>query len=106
MHVVGGGGDIMTTLEQNIDKTIAKMEAQLKLWNARLNELAARGKVTGQEIKIDARNRIDELKVAVDAAQVRLGEVKKAGAEQWENLRVAVEDAWKRAETAFKKLVD
>lgn len=96
----------MATLEQNVEKNIAKMEAQLKLWNAKLSELIAKSKVTGHEVKADARKRIDELKTAVDAAQARLADVKKAGAGQWENLRAAVEAAWKQAETAFKKLVD
>lgn len=96
----------MTTLEENVEKNIAKMEAQLKLWNARLSEMIAKGQVTGHELKIDARKRIDEVKAAVDAAQARLTEVKKAGADQWDHLRGAVERAWKQAESAFRRAVD
>ena len=85
----------MATLEQNIDKNIAKLEIQLELWNARLNELVARGKLTGQEVK-----------AAVDVAQARLADVKKAGADKWESFQATLEDAWKQAEAAFKKIID
>ncbi len=96
----------MGTIESNVEKTIAKMEAQLKLWNARFGELVAKGKVAGQEAKIDSRKRLDELKAKMDVAQAKLTEVKAAGSGQWEKFKAGVESAWKQAEDAFKKLVD
>ena len=96
----------MGTIESSVEKNIARMEAQLKLWNGKLSELVARGKVAGQEVKIDSRKHIDELKAKLEVAHGKIAEVKKAGAGQWENFRVGVENAWKQAEAAFKKLVD
>jgi hypothetical protein len=96
----------MSTSEMNIAKSIERMEAQLKQWNARLSEAIARGKAAGQEARLESRKRMDELKEKLDVAQDRLGEVKKAGAEQWEALRAGVENAWKQAEASFKRLFD
>jgi predicted nucleic acid-binding Zn-ribbon protein len=96
----------MATLEHNVEKNIEKLEVQLKLWNTRLAELIARGKATGQEVKVESRKRIDEFKSRIDVAQTKLAEVKKAGTGHWEEFRVGIEGAWKQAEAAFKKLVD
>jgi hypothetical protein len=96
----------MATIEANIEKSIEKMETQLKQWNARLAEAIARSKAAGQEARLESRKRMDELKVKIDVAQAKLADVKKAGAEQWESLRASAESAWKQAEAAFKKLVD
>jgi hypothetical protein len=106
MQVHGFQETTMGTIETNVEKSIEKMDAQLKLWNARLAELIAKGKVAGQEVKVDTRKRIDELKVQVDEAQAKLTEFKKAGADQWEKFRASIEGAWKQAEASFKKLVD
>ncbi len=94
------------TIESNVEKNIEKMEAQLKLWNTKLGELVARGKVAGQEAKLESRKRIDEFKGKLEVAQTTLAEFRKAGGSQWENFRVGMESAWKQAEAAFKKLVD
>lgn len=96
----------MATIEANIEKSIEKMEIQLKQWNARLGEAIARSKAAGQEAKLESRKRMDELKAKLDVAQAKLVEVKKAGAEQWESLRAGAESAWKQAEAAFKRLID
>jgi hypothetical protein len=96
----------MTTFESTIDRTIAKMDAQLSLWNAKLGELVAKGKVAGQEVKVGARERLDDLKAKLDGAQAKLEEAKKLGSQQWDEFRATVEAAWKQAEAAFKKLVD
>jgi chromosome segregation ATPase len=96
----------MATIESTIDKSIAKMDAQLSLWNARLGELIAKGKVAGQEAKQDARERLDDLKAKIDAAQAKLEEAKKLRNQHWEEFRATIEGAWKQAEAAFKKLVE
>ena len=93
-------------VEKNVAKNIAKMEAQLRLWNAKLDELVARTVTAGQGLKLDARKRLEDLKLALEDAQQRLAEARKAGAGQWESLRAAVEAAWKQAEASFKKHVD
>lgn len=96
----------MPTLESTIDKSIAKMDAQLTLWNAKLGELIAKGKVAGHEAAEDARERLDELKAKLAVAQTKLDEAKAARSRQWEEFKASIEGAWKQAETAFKKMVD
>ncbi len=37
----------MGTIGSNLDKTVSKLENQLALWGAQLEELVAKGKVAG-----------------------------------------------------------
>ena len=97
---------MLGTIESNLEKTIEKMEAQFKVWNAVLGQLIARGKVASQEAKIESRQRVDEFKAQLDLAQAKLAEVHKAGTRQWESLRAGVDNALKQAEAAFKRLLD
>jgi peptidoglycan hydrolase CwlO-like protein len=90
-------------MEKTEDK-VGKLEAQLKQWGARLDELVAKADRAGTAARIDNRKRIDDLKAKVHAAQAKLDEVKAAGSEKWETLKTGVESAWSELELAFKKL--
>ncbi|GKS63258.1 hypothetical protein YTPLAS72_05620 [Nitrospira sp.] len=61
------------------DAYLEKMEAQLREWGAK----------------------IDELKAKWDAAQTKLGEIKAAGEEAWEILKPGVESAWSELKAAI-----
>jgi len=58
---------------------------------AKLGELGAEGKVAGEEAKQDARQRLDELKAKLDAAQAKPEEPKKLGTRQWEEFPATIE---------------
>ena len=94
----------MGTIESNVDKTVSKLEAQLKLWSAKFNELAAKIEVAGQEAKIDARKRVDDMKAKLKVAQAKLDEAKAAGEDKWDKFKSGVEASWKELEGAFQKL--
>jgi hypothetical protein len=100
-----GGEDAMTTTETQVDKTVSKLEEQLKLWAAKLNEVAARAGVVSQQAKIDSRKQIDELKTRLASAQTKLDEAKAAGSERWDAFRHGVERTWQELDGAFKKLM-
>lgn len=95
----------MTTTEF-IDKNISKLEAQLELWSAKLNEATAKLRVTQEQAKIESQKQLEELKVQLDVARTKLDEAKAVGAEKWEALKKGLESAWADLERTFKQLKD
>lgn len=95
----------MATVETPIDKHLSKLEAQLELWAAKVNEIVAKANVAGQQAKIDSRKQLDDLKSKLQVAQSKLDEAKAAGVEKWAILKQGVERSWQELESAFKKLV-
>ena len=94
----------MGTIGTSIDKTVSKLEDQLTLWGAKLNELVAKAEVAGQETKIDARKHLDDAKAKLADARARLDEAKAAGGDKWDKFKSGVEHSWKELEGAFHKL--
>jgi hypothetical protein len=95
----------MTTNEPGVDRNVSKLEDQLKLWTAKLNEVAARAGVAGEQAKMASRRQVDELKTRLESARSKLEEAKAAGSEKWEIFRQGVEHTWQELEGAFKKLL-
>lgn len=94
----------MATIESRVDKNLSKLEAQLKLWGAKLNEVAAKANVAGKQASIDSRKQVEGLKAKLAVAQAKLDEAKAAGGEKWDALKQGVEHLWEDLETTFKKL--
>jgi hypothetical protein len=94
----------MGTIESSVDKTVSKLEGQLKLWGAKLNELAAKVEVAGQEAKIDTRKHLDDMKAKLKVAQSKLDDAKAAGGDKWDKFKSGIERSWKDLESAFQKL--
>jgi hypothetical protein len=86
--------------EANVDK----MEAQLKLWIAQIDSLAAKADMAGAKAGIDYRLSLDDLKVKRAVAQSKVDEFKAAGIEKWEEFRAGIECAWSDLESAFQEL--
>jgi hypothetical protein len=95
---------VMGTIESSVDNSMAKLEDQLKLWGAKLDELVAKMEVAGQETKIDARKHLDEVKARLVTARSKLDEAKAAGRDKWDGFKSGVESSWKELEAAFQKL--
>ncbi len=94
----------MSTHDTHVDKTVAKLEDQLDLWGARLNELVAKAEVVGMEVKIDSKKGLNELKTKLDAARSTLVGVKAAGSDKWGDFKEGVDASWKELEDAFRNL--
>ena len=56
---------------ERVEGHVGKMEAQLKQWGAKLDELVARAEEVSAEAKIERRKRIEDLKAKYQAAQSR-----------------------------------
>jgi hypothetical protein len=97
--------DIMGTNETRIDKNLSRLEGQLALWSAKLEEVTARANVAGQKAKIESQKQIDELKSKLANARAKLDEAKAAGSEKWETIKDGVQHVWTDVEDTFKKLM-
>jgi len=82
-----------------------KMEAELRQWSTRLDNLLAMADVVGTTARLDYRKRLDDLKAKYDAAEARLIELKTAGRGRWDTHKGGVETAWSELAKAFTKLV-
>lgn len=88
---------------QTLQANIGKLEAQLKVWRAKLDVLIANAEVAGAQTKLDYRRHIDDLAAKHEAAQSKLNQLKQAGIGKWEVLKAEIESAWKDLDDAFRE---
>jgi len=95
-------GDGKEQLMEGPEGHVGKMEAQLRQWGAKLDELVAKAEKAGTEMKIDQRKRIDDLKRstgrAIEALRAQSG-----GNESGRLSRLGLR-AHEGLEAAFKKM--
>jgi chromosome segregation ATPase len=85
-----------------------KIEAQLKEWSAKIQELKAKAEQARAERKIELHKAIDDLRARKEAAQKKLKDIKEASAETWEKLKGTMDKAmddvknyWESIKTKF-----
>ena len=71
----------------------ARIDAQLKEWSAKIAELKAKANVAEAHIKAEYLKQVEALQTKKEETQTKLEELKKAGDEAWETLKVGVEHA-------------
>jgi alpha-beta hydrolase superfamily lysophospholipase len=79
-----------------------KIEAQIKEWSAKLQELKAKAEKATADKKIELNKAIDDMRARKEAAQVKLEEIKGASAETWEKLKVAMDKAMEDVKTFWE----
>ena len=89
---------------ETADADLGKMEAELRQWGTRLDNLLAMADLVGTAARIDYRQRLDDAKEKYDAAEAKLAELKAAGRGKWEIFRGGFENAWSELATAFTRL--
>lgn len=94
----------MGSIESNTNKTITKLEDQIERWGAKLDDLVAKVGGAGQDVKLEARAQLDELRSKLVVARSKLDAAKAAGDDKWDAFKEGVESSWKELESAFKKL--
>jgi multidrug resistance efflux pump len=85
---------------------VGKMEAELRQWSARLDNLLAMTDLVGTGTRIDYRQRLDDAREKYDAAEAKLAELKAAGSSKWEVFQGGVETAWSELARAFTRLAN
>jgi len=83
---------------------VGRMEKNLKDWGKKIDELVEKAETAGAGVKADTKARIRDLKERHTAAQMKLDQLKSAGADKWETFKTDLDSAWSEFETAFKHL--
>jgi hypothetical protein len=91
---------------ETVESQVGKMEAELRQWGTRLDNLLAMAEVAGTAARIHQRQRLDDLKAKYDAAQARLIALKAAGSSEWDSYKSGLEAAWSELAKAFTKLAN
>jgi len=91
---------------QVVATNVARMEADLKSWGARLHKLRVQSHTAGSPPNLDYHRRLDEMEAKCDAAETKLDELKAAGSTKWETLRRGIETAWSEVEAGFRRLAN
>lgn len=80
--------------EEKMEKRKAyqeKVEAQLKEWGARIDELKARAEKSKAELKMKYEKQIEDLRAKQNVVQQRLRELRGSGEDAWEGLKAGME---------------
>jgi nucleotide-binding universal stress UspA family protein len=80
-----------------------KIEAQLKEWSAKIDNLKAKGDKAKAEAKTIYRKQIKNLSLKQEATRQKFQELKGSGGEAWEELRVGVDKALEDLKGAFNR---
>ena len=83
-----------------------KLEAQLREWQAKIDQLKARADRAEAEKKIDYQQEIDSLQARQQALQEKLEELRGAGEDAWEEVKAGAELAWRDLEQAVNRAFD
>jgi len=89
---------------ETVEGHVGRMEAELRQWGTRLDNLLAMADVVGTAARIDYRKRLDDLKAKYVAAEARLIALKTAGSGTWDAQKGGIETAWSELAKAFTKL--
>ena len=92
------------TIEASVEKSVEKMEVQLKAWGAKLDELVAKAEKTSATAKVESRHRIDDLKERYAVAHQKLAALKTAERGKWEHFKTDLEVVWRDLEAAVESL--
>lgn len=82
-----------------------KMEAQLREWSARLDQLKAKADGAEADARIESYKLIDGVRTKVDVAQTKLRELKASSEEAWDSLKRGVEHTWTDLKIAIEAAV-
>ena len=81
----------------------AKMQAQLDQLSAKIDEMAAKGREMKADAQIEYYKQMDELKQKRSEAQMKFDELKKSGADAWEELKYGMDSAFTELQVAIDR---
>ena len=82
---------------------VAKMETQLKQWDAEVDALAAQGEKAGAQARAGYLEQVKAMRANRDAAQKTLREMRAAGEAAGAQMQVGMEAAWKTMQKSLEK---
>ncbi len=84
---------------------IERLEAQLKEWSAKIDELIEKGDKATADAKVKYNKQIELLRDKVNAANKQITELRGSGEEAWEELKSGAERSFKELRGAFERAV-
>jgi chromosome segregation ATPase len=87
-----------------IDNYTSKLNAQLKEWNAKIEELRAKGQSASADAKAQLNKQLEDLSTKRAAAEKKLREMQVAGAEKFHTLKQGVDQAWQDLRGAIDRV--
>jgi nucleotide-binding universal stress UspA family protein len=101
-------GKELKTTEEKSQKRKAyqeKVEAQLKEWGAKIDELKAKAEKSKADLKSKYEKQIGDLQAKQTAVQQKLRELKESGEEAWEGLKTGFEKSLDESKDAFDRTI-
>jgi hypothetical protein len=82
-----------------------KIEAELELAQAKLDQFKAQTKISKADARIKYAKQVEEIEQRVSATKAKLKELGEASEEAWEQLKDGVESAWGALSAAIRNAV-
>ena len=83
-----------------------KAEAELRAWNARIDELLAKAEAKKAEGKIEYYDKLEDLRDQRDSMKERLAELRDTSGDAWDDVKEGFEQAHRELSTAFHSAID
>ncbi len=82
-----------------------KMEAEIKEWGAKIDQLEAKTEKASAEAKIQYKEQLSVLTKKKDAAKAKLNELKNASEGAWESAKSGLDNAWTDLKASLENAV-
>lgn len=79
-----------------------KIRAQLDEWSAEIDQLKAKAEKAEADTRLKLNEDIDAATAKKEAVREKLDELRDAGDDAWEDLKVGLQGAWRSMETAVQ----
>ena len=83
---------------------VQKLNAQLKEWDAKLDQLSAKAQKATADARINYENELEGLKARRGVAQKKLEELGQRGENAWEDMKDGIERVWDEMGKAVEKV--
>jgi len=87
------------------EEYIKKLDAQLREWSAKIDELNAKAEKAKGDIKAEYTRQLEALEALQESAAKRLAEMTEASGQAWEELRTGAEKAWHELKTSLDNAI-
>ena len=88
------------------DAYVQKLQAQMNEWKAEIDKLKAKADGLKADLRIGYYQKIDELRAKHKKVQKIVEDLRQAGDNSWESLKVGVDNASSELGSAVKSAVD
>lgn len=85
------------------DEYFAKMESQIKKWDAEVDKLKTKSEQMGAEARAKFADQLKMMRADRDAAFKKLQELRGASESAWQHMQAGVDAAWTSMKNALEK---